>query len=123
MTDLYPARARIPKGLRRVLVLLPIRMVVDLDARIAGSNQNLSRSKVVAFAVRRLLDEGGVEDISADLDWSDLGYLLREAERLQADERCCCVRSAQASSGSRWSSPPWSIRLLTASAMTLDRLR
>lgn len=72
MADLYPARARIPKGLRRVLVLLPIRMVVDLDARIAESNSSLSRSKVVALAVRRYLDQARVEDLSPDLDWSDL---------------------------------------------------
>jgi metal-responsive CopG/Arc/MetJ family transcriptional regulator len=72
MADLYPARARIPKGLRRVLVLLPIQMVVDLDARIAQSRTSLSRSKVVALALKRFLDEGGVEDTSTDLDWSDL---------------------------------------------------
>jgi len=72
MSDLYSARARIPMGLRRVLVLLPIPMVIDLDARITASRTSLSRSKVIATAIRRYLDENHIDDLSPELEWSDL---------------------------------------------------
>lgn len=61
-----------PKGPRRVLVLLPIRMVIDLDARITASRTSLSRSKVIATAIRRYLDENHIDDLSPELEWSDL---------------------------------------------------
>lgn len=51
---LYPPDQRIPDGLRRLQVLLPVEMVIELDVGIARSQTYLSRSKVVALAIRTL---------------------------------------------------------------------
>ncbi|GEM_PF-3508335 len=47
-------------------------MVIDLDARITASRTSLSRSKVIATAIRRYLDENHIDDLSPELEWSDL---------------------------------------------------
>ena len=72
MSQLYPPEQQIPDGLRRLQVLLPIDMVVELDVGIARSQTYLSRSKVVALAVRRFIDEGGLAALPANVTWADL---------------------------------------------------
>lgn len=67
---MYPADQRIPDGLRRLQVLLPVEMVVELDVGIARSQTYLSRSKVVALALRRFMDDGGLEALPANVTWS-----------------------------------------------------
>jgi len=69
MPSLYPADQRIPDGLRRLQILLPLEMVVELDVGIARSRTYLSRSKVVALAVRRFIDIGGLESLEPNQAW------------------------------------------------------
>lgn len=72
VTSLYPPDQRIPSGLRRLQVLLPVEMVVELDVGIARSQSYLSRSKVVALAIRKFIDEGGLEGLPPSLTWPDM---------------------------------------------------
>jgi hypothetical protein len=58
--SLYPPEQRIPEGLRRLEILLPIEMVVELDIGIAKSGSWVSRSRVIAQAVRAFIDNGGL---------------------------------------------------------------
>ena len=52
MSSIHPPEQRIPEGLRRLQVLLPFEIVVELDVGIARSQTYLSRSKVVTLALR-----------------------------------------------------------------------
>lgn len=67
--SLYPPDQRIPPGLRRLEVLLPVEMVVELDVGIAQSKSWLSRSKVIALAVRRFIDGGGLTTLESTMGW------------------------------------------------------
>lgn len=58
--SLYPPEQRIPEGQRRLEILLPIEMVVELDVGIAKSGGWISRSRVIAQAVRAFIDQGGL---------------------------------------------------------------
>ena len=69
MRGMYPAEQRIPEGLRRVQVLLPVEMVVELDIGIARTQSYLSRSKVIALAVRKLIDGGDLEHLGPTQSW------------------------------------------------------
>ena len=64
--SLCPPEQRIPEGLRRLEILLPIDMVVELDVGIAKRGDWISRSKVIAMAVRAFIDKGGLETGIAD---------------------------------------------------------
>lgn len=70
VSGMYPADQRIPDGRRRLQVLLPVEMVVELDVGMARSQTYLSRSKVVALALRRFIDDGGLEALPANVTWS-----------------------------------------------------
>lgn len=50
-----------PAGLRRIEVALPPSLVVELDAAMTHRRINVSRSRVVAMAIRRFLDQDGME--------------------------------------------------------------
>ena len=63
--SLYPPEQRIPEGLRRLEILLPIEMVVELDVGIARSGSWVSRSRVIAKAVRAFIDSGGLETLES----------------------------------------------------------
>ena len=67
--SLYPPEQRIPEGLRRLEILLPIEMVVELDLGIAKRGNWISRSKVIAMAVRAFIDNGGLETLASRMDW------------------------------------------------------
>jgi hypothetical protein len=67
--SLYRPEQRIPDGLRRLEVLLPIEMVVELDVGIAQSLSYLSRSKVIAMAVRSFIDNHGLELLTSGMAW------------------------------------------------------
>ncbi|CAN5700723.1 hypothetical protein BH18ACT6_BH18ACT6_10990 [soil metagenome] len=62
MRGMYPAEQRIPEGLRRMQVLLPVEMVVELIG-IARTQSYLSRSKVIALAVRKFIDGGDLDHL------------------------------------------------------------
>ncbi|MFN2487743.1 MAG: hypothetical protein ABR609_14260 [Acidimicrobiia bacterium] len=72
MSSIYPPEQRIPEGLRRLQVLLPFEIVVELDVGIARSQTYLSRSKVVTLALRKFIDEGGLERLPASATWSEI---------------------------------------------------
>ena len=72
VSHLYSPEQRIPEGLRRLQILLPIDMVVELDVGIARSQSYLSRSKVIALAVKSLIDQGGLDHLDPELAWPDL---------------------------------------------------
>jgi len=63
--SLYPPEQRIPEGLRRLEILLPIEMVVELDVGIAKSGSWVSRSRVIAQAVRAFIDNGGLQTLES----------------------------------------------------------
>ena len=63
--SLYPPEQRIPEGLRRLEILLPIEMVVELDVGIAKRGGWVSRSRVIAQAVRAFIDDGGLETLES----------------------------------------------------------
>lgn len=67
--SLYRPEQRIPDGLRRLEVLLPIEMVVELDVGIAQSRSYLSRSNVIAMAVRSFIDNHGLELLTSGMVW------------------------------------------------------
>ena len=69
--SLYRSEQRIPDGLRRLEVLLPIEMVVELDVGIAQSQSYVSRSKVIAIAVRTFIDSHGLELLKPGMTWPD----------------------------------------------------
>ena len=69
LMSLYPPEQRIPPGLRRLEILLPIEMVVELDVGIAQSRTWLSRSKVIAFTVRGFIDGGGLTTLVSATGW------------------------------------------------------
>lgn len=66
---MYPADQRIPDGLRRLQILLPVEMVVELDVGIARSQSYLSRSKVTALAVRKFIEAGELERLEVSKAW------------------------------------------------------
>jgi len=63
--SLYPPEQRIPEGQRRLEILLPVEMVVELDIGIAKSGSWISRSRVIAQAVRAFIDKGGLETLES----------------------------------------------------------
>lgn len=63
--SLYPPEQRIPEGQRRLEILLPIEMVVELDIGIAKSGSWMSRSRVIARAVRAFIDNGGLKALES----------------------------------------------------------
>ena len=63
--SLYPPEQRIPEGQRRLEILLPIEMVVELDIGIAKSGSWTSRSRAIAKAVREFIDSGGLERLES----------------------------------------------------------
>jgi len=66
---MYPADQRIPDGLRRLQILLPVEMVIELDVGIARSQSYLSRSKVIALAVRKFIEAGELERLEVSKAW------------------------------------------------------
>jgi len=44
-------------------------MVVELDVGIARSQTYLSRSKVIAFALRTFIDNGGLDALAPSQSW------------------------------------------------------
>ena len=63
--SLYPPEQRIPDGQRRLEILLPVEMVVELDVGIAKSGSWMSRSRV--RAVRAFIDNGGLHTLESRL--------------------------------------------------------
>lgn len=60
LMSLYPPNQRIPEGHRRLEVLLPVEMGIELDIGIARSGSWMSRSRIIARAVRAFIDNGGL---------------------------------------------------------------
>ncbi|MGH8926771.1 MAG: hypothetical protein ACRDWH_00345 [Acidimicrobiia bacterium] len=56
-------------GLAPIEVALPSSLVVELDAAIAHRSINVSRSRVVALAIRQFLDQGGMDMFPTYPDW------------------------------------------------------
>lgn len=55
--------------IRRIEVSLPPRLLNELDAATAGRAVHISRSRVIAVAIRRFLDEGGIAELPTNPDW------------------------------------------------------
>lgn len=61
---------RLPDGFRRIEVTLPPALVVELDAAAIGHRKiRVSRSRIVALAIRRFLDKDGMEMFPHLPDW------------------------------------------------------
>jgi hypothetical protein len=58
-----------PEVIRRIEVTLPPRLLNELDAATRGRKVHISRSRVIAVAIRRFLDDGGVETLPTYPDW------------------------------------------------------
>jgi metal-responsive CopG/Arc/MetJ family transcriptional regulator len=58
-----------PDVIRRIEVSLPPHLLNELDAATGGRKVHISRSRVIAIAIRRFLDEGGVEALPTYPDW------------------------------------------------------
>lgn len=72
MTYIGPMTIRQPQDpevIRRIEVSLPPRLLNELDAATSGRKVHVSRSRVIAVAIRRFLDEGGVEELPIYPDW------------------------------------------------------
>jgi hypothetical protein len=60
---------RVPDGFRRIEVTLPPALVVELDRAIGNRHIRVSRSRIVALAIRHFLDDGGMEMFPTYPDW------------------------------------------------------
>lgn len=58
-----------PEVIRRIEVSLPPRLLNELDAATRGRRVHISRSRVIAVAIRRFLDDSGVEALPTYPDW------------------------------------------------------
>lgn len=58
-----------PEVIRRIEVSLPPHLLNELDAATSGRKVHVSRSRIIAVAIRRFLDEGGVEELPTYPDW------------------------------------------------------
>jgi metal-responsive CopG/Arc/MetJ family transcriptional regulator len=68
--DSYAPSRRIADGRRRIQLHMPAKLVVELDQAIAAEYSNntyWSRADVVAVAVRRFLDQGGMQLMPASI--------------------------------------------------------
>jgi metal-responsive CopG/Arc/MetJ family transcriptional regulator len=55
--------------IRRIEVSLPPHLLNELDAATSGRKVHIGRSRVIAVAIRRFLDEDGVADLPLYPDW------------------------------------------------------
>jgi hypothetical protein len=53
--------------------------LVELDVGIARSQTYLSRSKVVAIALAKFIEEGGLESLPASVTWSEMPALRKSS--------------------------------------------
>ncbi|HJU81204.1 MAG TPA: hypothetical protein VJ796_05590 [Acidimicrobiia bacterium] len=58
-----------PQVIRRIEVSLPPRLLNELDAATRGRKVHISRSRVIAVAIRRFLDQGGADELPVYPDW------------------------------------------------------
>jgi hypothetical protein len=58
-----------PEIIRRIEVSLPPHLLNELDSALSGRRVHVSRSRVIAVAIRRFLDDGGVKSLPLYPDW------------------------------------------------------
>jgi hypothetical protein len=58
-----------PRVIRRIEVSIPPHLLNELDAASHRRTVHVSRSRIIAIAIRRFLDQGGVEELPLYPDW------------------------------------------------------